>query len=190
MKFKEGKIISRLFIEKNGKQMEIVIRAPKRSDVKAAWRFYNKVIRETEFLSRITPVSMKDEKKWLSDTIIKLKKKNAVFLFAEHNGKIVGSCDVHLQPFSESDRHVGTYGIAILQEYTDIGLGSKMSRCLFSIAEKELKTEIIQLSVYSNNKIAQRVYKKLGFRYAGKIPKGIKHRSGYQDNIIMYKALK
>ena len=56
-------------------------------------------------------------------------------------------------------------------------------------AKKYLKIKIAELSVYSNNIIAQKLYKKIGFVYAGKIPRSIKQGRKFVDNIIMYKVL-
>ena len=58
---KEGKTVDRVKIKKGKKEIEIVIRYPKRSDLTKIWKFYNKVIKETPFLARITPVSRKEE---------------------------------------------------------------------------------------------------------------------------------
>lgn len=41
----------------------------------------------------------------------------------------------------------------------------------------------------SDNLIAKHLYRKLGFKEAGKIPKGMKFKRKYYDEIIMYKEL-
>src|SRR3989338_8751113 len=99
---------------------EIIIRFPEKNDAKEAWKFYNKVIKETESLSRITPVSLKDEKKWVDEVILKMKKKKSVNLFAEHDGKIIGSASIERKT-DQRKSHVGRFGICILQEFTGIG---------------------------------------------------------------------
>jgi ribosomal protein S18 acetylase RimI-like enzyme len=53
-----------------------------------------------------------------------------------------------------------------------------------------MNIEMIIMEVYSKNKIAQNLYKKMGFLKVGTIPNAIKQRSGYMDDIIMYKVLK
>jgi L-phenylalanine/L-methionine N-acetyltransferase len=186
---KEGQIINRLFLEKNGKMLEIVIRTPKRSDTYEAWKYLNKVIGETKFLSRVKPITLKDEKKWLDGVMEKMKNKKCIQLFAEHDGKIIAGCSVEKRGRQTSE-HVGSYGIAILQAYTGIGLGTKLTSHVLDITKKEMKIEIAKLSVFGKNKIAQGLYRKMGFRYAGKIPNGVKHGKIYMDDIMMYKVLK
>ena len=187
MKFKEGKIIDIIYISR-GKTLEpVIIRYPKKSDVKSVWKFYNKVIRETENLNRVSVVSLKDEKKWISESISKMKKDNIVLLFAESGGKIVGSASIERR-FEERKKHVGSFGICILQEFTGLGLGAKMMTAL----EKNIINAIrlLVLDVYGKNKIAQALYKKMGFKTLGAIPYSVKTKRGFQSDIYMYKVLK
>jgi RimJ/RimL family protein N-acetyltransferase len=187
-RFKEGKIIEKFYIEKNGKKLEIVIRFPAKKDLNAIWMFYNKVIKETEFLSRITSVSKKEERKWLSNMLEGMRKNDKIYIVAEHNRKIIGSTSIERSE-PEVRKHIGIYGISILQEYTGFGLGKKLTQIVLKLA-KQIHIEIVCLSVYHKNKIATNLYKKLGFTYIGKLPKGVKRRTKYMDEILMYKVLK
>jgi RimJ/RimL family protein N-acetyltransferase len=186
---KEGQVITRLFIERRGKMEEIVIRFPKKSDLEQTWKFYNKVIKETEFLSNFKPVSRKREKEWLEKMLEGMRKKNTALLFAESKGKIVGSCQIDNE-ISDMNKHIGNYGICILREFSGFGIGTKLTELVLQLAKKEMRTEIAKLSVYHKNRIAMELYKKTGFRHAGKIPRGGKRGARYMDMIIMYKVLK
>ena len=188
MGFNEGKIIEIFYVEKKGRKIPVILRYPKKNDMRGIWKFYNKVIRETEFLSRITPVSLKDEKKWLAGVLDGIKKKNKVQLFAESDGKIIGSVSVEKRTI-ERRRHVGGYGICILQGFTGLGIGKRMTQAIEKEA-KNLDIEMLELSVYGRNKIAQGMYRKMGYTPAGRIPCAIKVRKGFDDEIIMYKVLK
>ncbi len=186
---KEGKVIGRIFVPKGKEMKEIVIRFPEKKDLHAIRKFYNRVIKETDFLSRINPVTIEDERNWLKGMLDGIKKRNRIYLAAEHKNKIVGSVTIERKT-DDVSKHVGNYGICILQDYTGLGLGSKLTECAIEFAKKEMRLEIIVLSVYDKNKIAQRLYRKVGFVYAGKIPRSIKRKARYMDNIIMYKVLK
>lgn len=188
MKFSEGKILETFYVEKNGKKIEVVIRYPKKSDLMQIWKFYNKVIKETEFLARYSFVPLKEEKKWIEDVIGGMKKKDKVHLMAEAEGKIIGSASVERKNV-ERKKHSADFGIAILQEYSGLGIG----RRLMTLLEKDARSiniNVIELGVYGRNKIAQGLYKKMGFKVVGRIPKCVKTRSGFDDDIIMYKVLK
>lgn len=186
--FKEGKIIEIFYAEKNGKKIPVIIRYPKKSDVKEIWKFYNKVIKETDFLARMTSISMKDERKWILDTVSSMRKNNKVQIFAESNGRIIGSASIERKRHQRKNQ-VGDFGIAILQEFSGLGIGKHMMDNTEKDAKK-MKFEMIELGVYGKNKIAQNLYDKMGFKVAGKIPKSVKSRKGYDDDIIMYKVLK
>ena len=188
MKFKEGKIISMIYVEKNGKKLPIVFRYPKKSDVREAWKFYNKVIKETEFLSRITPVSLKDEKKWIDTILAGMKKGNKVQLFTEYEGRIIGSASVERKS-EERLKHVGGFGICILQEFTGVGIDTLLMRGIEKSA-MDMNLKIMKLSVYGKNKIGIGLYRKMGFKIAGRIPKAVKTSKGFDDDVIMYKVLK
>ncbi|KHO48190.1 MAG: acetyltransferase [archaeon GW2011_AR5] len=188
MKFNEGKIIEIFYAEKRGKKVPIIFRYPKKSDVKSVWKFYNKAIKETEGLSRFRFVSLKEEKKWVDDVLKNMKKGNKSQIMAESSGRIIGSVSIDRR-LEDRRRHVGGFGIAILQEYAGIGIGKRMMK----LAEKDagkMGLKIIELHVHGKNKIAQSLYRKMGYRAAGKVPKSVKTRNGFDDDILMYKVLK
>lgn len=188
MKFKEGKIIDTMNIEKNGKKIEVVLRYPKKGDFKDVWKFYNKVIKETEGLSRFSPVTLSEEKKWIDGVLGKMKKGSMTQILVESNGKIVGSASIERKK-EERRSHVGDFGIAVLQEFTGIGIGKKL---IIEIEKESRKMNlgIIALSVHGKNKVAQNLYRKMGFRISGTIPKSVKTGNGFDANITMYKVLK
>lgn len=188
MKFREGKVTEKLRVEKNGKQLEIIIRFPGKNDLRIIHAFYNKVVKETEFLSRVTPVSLREEKKWLDNVLKGVRKGDKIQLLAECNGRVIGSASVERK--SEQRRtHTAGFGICILREFTGLGLGKSM---MTSIEKEARKTDlkILELSVFGKNRIAQNLYKKMGFKVTGKIPHAVKIRKGYDDDILMYKVLK
>ncbi|MEK6888378.1 MAG: GNAT family N-acetyltransferase [Candidatus Aenigmatarchaeota archaeon] len=185
---KEGKIIETFFVEKEGKKIPIIIRYPKKSDARGVWTFFNTAIKETEFLARVTPVPMKDETKWIKDAINKIKKRDMIQLFAEHDGKIVGSSSIRRRD-RQRHEHIGDFGIVVLQEYTGVGIGNRL---MLSTERQSsgMGLKMLQLSVYERNKIAQNLYRKMGFKVAGKIPNAAKTRKEYDNEIMMYKVLK
>lgn len=187
MKFKEGKIVEIFYAEKKGKRVPIIIRYPRKNDVRGAWKFYNKVIKETENLNRIRPVSLKDERTWVRDSISKVKKNNMMLLYAECDGRIVGSASIERHT-EDRKKHVASFGVAILHEFTGMGLGTRM----MTVLEKNMMAgiKLLVLDVYGKNNIAQHLYKKMGFKTVGKIPCSVKTSAGYQTDIIMYKVLK
>ncbi len=185
---KEGQVIDRVFVEKKGKKAEVIIRLPKKNDVKAVWKFYNKVIKETENLSRVSVVSLSEEKKWIDSILDKMGKKNMIQVLAESNGEIIGSASIERKP-EERRKHGGEFGIAIIQNYTGLGLGKALMKILEENT-RQIGIEIITLHVHGKNKIARNLYRKMGFKDFGKVPNAIKIKRGFDDDIFMYKVLK
>src|SRR3989338_11681680 len=119
-KFKEGKIVEIFYAEKKGKKVPVILRYPKKSDAANMRKSFNRIIAETENLNRINPVSMKDEIKWVSECISKMRKGDMILLLGESNGKIFGSASVERKP-EDRKKHVAVFGIAILQEFAGLG---------------------------------------------------------------------
>lgn len=171
---------------------EIRIRKLKKEDLKRAKEFQdyiNALIREKAMILLDKERSLKEEKDWLVRKFKNVIKKKEVILIAEHLNKIVGISHVELG--REKRSHVGEFGIPIRKEYRGVGLGKKLMKEIIKLAKKELKhhLKILRLSVFATNKIAQNLYKKLGFKKVAKIPRQLKHKGKLIDEIVMIKKL-
>ena len=177
-------------LEVNGKK--IIFRYPKISDSKPAMEFYNKSIKENldagGRLNDLKPVSAEKERKWLEEIIRKIKNKEALQIFAECESKIIGSSGISISRNSAKS-HAGDFGITILEEFTGKGLGTKLMNKTIEIGTADLGIEMVVLHVFSKNKRAINLYKKMGFKEAGRIKNGIKVGVKYQDDITMVKYL-
>ncbi len=188
MKFSEGKIIDKFFVERDGRKMEVILRYPRMRDAKQIMESYNKAIKETNLLSTINQCSLEKEKKWLKEIIDKMKSNNAVLLLVIADGKIVGNASV-IRNKEEAMHHVGIFGIAINQEFTGMGIGSRMTKTILNLARNQMGLEIVKSCCFSGNEPSLRLHKKSGFRVIGKIPKGLKKKNKYRDEILLYKLL-
>lgn len=167
---------------------KIKIRKLVPADLKRAKEFQeyiNSLIKENVMINLNKKRTLKEEREWLKDKLKKIKKKRVVLLIAEDNKKIVGISKVKLMP--EKQSHVAEFGISIRKGYRGIGLGKKLMREILKLAKKELKPKMIRLSVFSENKIAQNLYRKFSFKEVARIPQQIKHKGKLIDEIIMIK---
>ena len=106
---------------------------------------------------------------------------------AEEDGAAVDLCSITRQrPGSELD-HTGVLGIAIKKAYRGRGVG----RALMESTLKRCKGtfEQVILEVFESNVRAQSLYKKMGFKGYGKIPKAIKRGERYINVNLMYLCL-
>lgn len=87
-----------------------------------------------------------------------------VMFVAKDNGKIVG--DASLSRLPRRMKHRGDFGIAVLKEYWNKGIGSRLLNEIINFA-KENSFEVIDLQVRSDNKGAIHLYEKFGFKKIG-----------------------
>ena len=106
-------------------------------------------------------------------------------LVAECDNKIVGTANIELDKWRRN--HIAILGITIIQEYRGMGLGKYLISEVIKLAKKKLnpKPKIIQLEVYTNNKPAIGLYKKMGFKQIAKLPKQIQYKGKLIDELVM-----
>ena len=64
-----------------------------------------------------------------------------------------------------------------------------MMKITLAEGKKLPSLQMVTLGVYANNPRAIHLYKKLGFKNYGTVPKAIHHKGKYVDEILMYKNL-
>ena len=151
---------------------EITLREPKSSDLKEFLRHINKQVKDrTEGLGIKNKQTLSEERKWLKGMLHDVRTKKKVFLVFEHDGRIIGSCEVRRKE-GRSD-HVAMFGVGMEKEYRHQAIGTKALPILFKLAKKRMKgLRIIALDVYSFNGPAQGLYRKVGFKHVATIPDG------------------
>jgi len=166
---------------------EVIIREPKSSDAKALMGYINPIIAEPGVgIMLDKPQSLKQENDYLKGVIKTIKSGKGVYLYAFKGDTLVGSADINLKDYKQS--HVGEFGITVANDYRDIGLGSFLMKTIINYAkEKLVGLEIIQLGVFADNSRARHVYQKMGFKEVALMPRVIKNKGKYTDEVIMHK---
>ncbi|MBD6956372.1 MAG: GNAT family N-acetyltransferase [Thermoplasmatales archaeon] len=166
------------------KERKIEIREPIEKDYIGLKNFINSLVKENAFISKNKFVDDETElnvvRKWLNE----MKRKERVALVAFHNSLVVGFCDLKRKKFKE--KHVGEIGISVRKGYRREGIGRKLMEETIKLG-KRIGIKLVILRVFKANKNAISLYKKLGFKKYGLLPKGIKHKGKYVDIIEMYK---
>lgn len=88
-------------------------------------------------------------------------------LVAVYDEQIVGYVAIykHMHP---RERGVGDMGIYLHQDFHSVGLGTKMTELVLSIAKSQ-KLHRIGIHVVKDNKAAVALYKKIGFKVEGNL---------------------
>lgn len=87
-------------------------------------------------------------------------------------------------------RHVANAGFIVAPEWRNKGLGWILGATMLEYAKNLGYHSVIYNLVFSENKPARHVWKKLGFAEIGRIPSAVYKNNGtYQDAIIMWRSL-
>jgi len=158
-------------------------------NVKGFQDYINSLIEEDAQILFDKKFSIKQERKALEDMIRKIKAHKRVFLYAEADGLIVGF--VHVEAGRGRKSHIGSYGIAIREDYRGVGIGKYLTTEVIRLAKKKLKPEpkIISLTVFPDNKPAIKLYEKFGFKKVATIPDQLEYKGKLIDEIVMLKYL-
>lgn len=171
---------------------KITIRKAVRSDIKNAKKFQNfinSLINEDAKILINKKTTLKEEKEFLEMMLKGMEDRTRIYLVAECGNKIIGSASIELDRWRRN--HIGKFGITIIYNYREIGLGKYLMSEVIKLAKKELKPKpkIIQLEVYINNKPAINLYKKMGFKIVGKIPKQVQYKGKLISEFVMLKYI-
>lgn len=164
----------------------INFRAPRKSDLDSILSYINRLIDEEAMILVDKKVSKEKEITYLNNIIKKNKNKESVFLCAECQGKIIGISSIEKNRYRE--KHVGTLGIGVSKEYRHLGIGKTFIKLLLDMS-KNLKLKLIVLDVYKINLKAIGLYKKMGFKIVGDMPKKVYYKGRYENILIMYKEI-
>jgi len=184
---KPGKIVFKGQTE-NG--LKIVIRYLTNKDVNILRDYINTLSKEQTFITfQGEQVSLKEETEYVNKEIKKIEKNQAVKLLSFHKNKLLAVSDITMQ--ERTSDHVGIFGITVAKDFRNKGLGKLLMGLVLKEAVKNIKQlKIVTLGIFDINPIALKMYKKFGFIYYGRLPKGIRYKDQYINHIYMYKNIR
>ncbi len=147
--------------------MNIVIERAARADAEQMLDYLRQIGGESDnltFGAEGLPFTVEEE----ADFIGKLEhSSDGIMLVAKDGGKIVG--DASLSRLPRRMNHRGDLGIAVLKDYYNMGIGTRLMNEIIRLA-KENSFDIIELQVRSDNAAAIHLYEKFGFKKTGEHP--------------------
>ncbi len=188
MKFKPGAVIRTYEV----KGRKVVFRWPRLSDARDLMKYRNSLVSERPPVLPITKpdMTLEKEKKYLKKIFKAMKKNTAAMLIIEVDGKFAASLHAKkTDPNSSILNHIVEIGLGLYKEFRGMGLGHAIMEMLEHVSTKHLKAQIIMLWVFGYNKKARSLYRKHGYKETGKIPKGIKYKGKYYNDMLMCKVL-
>jgi L-amino acid N-acyltransferase YncA len=174
----------RIFKAKDGR--EVVLRSIRWEDLDDCIEFINSLVEEGAEILRDTKVTREEEADWLGKTLARVEKGELIDVIAEVDGKMMANSEVEKRSGFMS--HVGYLGIGIKAGYRGIGIGTQIMQTLMK-ESKKAGLKILVLDSFATNKEAQALYKKVGFRETGRIPKAVHKNGKYIDMVRMTREL-
>ena len=164
------------FTLKDGRQA--LIRSPQEADIPEMLDYLRVSAGETDFLlrypeecGRYTP----EGEKALFERMNAAE--NEAMLVCLVEGKIAGNCNIGWSNALKT-RHRASIGIALLKEYWNQGIGTRMFEALIRIAQDTPHILQMELEFVEGNSRARALYEKMGFRIAGITPNAIRLKDG------------
>lgn len=165
----------------------VLIRLAEAKDAEKMLYIQEKVISEEKYL--ITEIeeffqTVEGQSKWIEAK--QLNKREVIFV-AEIQDEVVGWI-VFQSPSRIRVAHTGSFGMMVLKDYRQRGVGKALLKALLEWAKENPLIEKVCLGVFSTNENAIKLYKNMGFKEEGRKVREIKlNRNEYIDDILMYK---
>ena len=167
--------------------VELLVRNAVASDARALRETTQRTHAETDYLlSYPDEQSIDDEQEARSLEEIE-RSGNEVELVAVIDGRIVGSAGVSALRSRRKVAHRARFGISILKEYWEMGIGRALMDASIDCARQAGYTQLeLELEVVADNERALSLYRRAGFEEYGRNPRGYKSASaGYQELVYM-----
>ena len=164
------------FTMKDGRKA--LLRSPKDEDIQGVLDYLYVSAGETEFILRYPEECGKytyEGEKALFDRIN--ASDNEAMLVCIVDGKVAGNCQIAWKTGIKT-RHRASVAIALLKEFWNQGIGTRMFEEMIRIAEKNPNILQMELEFVEGNKRARALYEKMGFRITGVNPNAIRLRDG------------
>ncbi|WP_343604871.1 GNAT family protein [Fluviicola sp.] len=183
MKFEPRKITL-----KDGR--EILLRHVTVEDAEKIIPFVQGFVYEEEFVplseGEFNP-TLEEERAVLKNYV---ERANSLFLVAEApDGTIIGNLNLDGNQ-RKIMRHTAVFGMGMHKGWQGCGLGTALLQNAVDWGRDHSELELIYLQVYAENESGLALYRKIGFREHGRMPKVFKQNGRYHDEISMHLVLK
>ncbi|MCP4647259.1 MAG: GNAT family N-acetyltransferase [bacterium] len=167
---------------KDGRIVDIV---PLSAKVPAKWLldYINGVIEEDGYLQYDKPFNMNQQKEWIKNTLLGIQKGEQLYFAAVSGKRVIGSCSARREVGRGRDNVV--VGIVVSKDFRGVGLGEFLMEKTIDAAKKNFKPNNIYLYVAGANKIAKKLYEKIGFVEFVRYPDWWIHKGKKIDSVGM-----
>nr|WP_297771039.1 GNAT family N-acetyltransferase [uncultured Butyrivibrio sp.] len=154
------------------------IRSPKDEDIQGVLDYLYISSGETDFILRYPEECTKytaEGEKQLFDRMNTAD--NETMLVCIVDGKVAGNCQITWSNGIKT-RHRAHVAIALLKEFWNLGIGTRLFQELIRIAEENENILQMELDFVEGNSRARALYEKMGFKITGVKPDAIRLKDG------------
>ena len=164
------------FTLKDGR--EALLRSPKEEDIQGTLDYLYRSAEETEFILRYPEECSRYTREGEKELFERLNASDCdAMIVCIVDGKVAGNCHVMWRKFIKTG-HRANVAIALLKEFWNQGIGTRMFEEMIRIAEQNPNILQMELEFVEGNQRARALYEKMGFRIAGIKPNAIRLRDG------------
>ncbi len=173
-------------IRQSKKGKTIIFKMLKKEDAKIVIETMAKVAETSPYILRSAQdfrnTSIEDEEKWIENHN---RNERGGVIGAFFENELIGILDFGSYK-NEKMKHRALLGISLHNNFRGEGIGELFFEVLFTLARKIPNLDGLELSVMSDNLIARKLYKKVGFIEIGNNPKAFRQSDGtYVDDVKM-----
>lgn len=167
----------------------LLIRYLTKGDTRILLDYINTLSKEKTYIRfQGEQLTFDEEQEFVDKNLKGIKEGKAIQLLAFSNKKLIGISGVY--NLEKAERHIGVFGISLAKQFRGEGIGTVLMEKVLEETKKNLKNlKMVTLGVFENNPIAKNLYKKMGFKEYGNLPKGVIHRGKFVNHIYMYKEI-
>ena len=156
----------------------------KKIGAKALMDYFNPIIGQKAHVLLQKKVTLKEEKKYVLEQAKLLDSGRLVKIFLFVDGKIAGVSEIRRSAIP-SEAHNATFSIAISPKWQGMGFGELLLRRAIAEAKARFSPKKMWLDRLSGNKIAGRLYEKVGFVEVARLKGYHSHYGKLEDKVFM-----
>ncbi len=163
----------------------VALRSPTEADARAMMEYLDVVRRQTPhiYMCPQDPLpTLEQEIEYVRSS----QGPDALCILGEVDGRIIAMASVRRETRFKL-RHVAVFGMTVLEEFRNQGLGRAMLGEIIVFARAHAEILKLHMGVYPDNPPAMELYRKMGFVEEGRLIRHLREPSGeFHDEVKMY----
>ena len=155
-----------------------LLRSPLEEDAESTLEYLRISAGETDFILRYPEecgkYTLEGEKKLFER---KNESPDEAMIMCVVDGRVVGNCEISFRTNMKT-RHRASVAIALISEFWNQGIGTRMFQELIRLAEARGDVLQMELEFVEGNSRARALYEKMGFRITGVKPDALRLKDG------------